>query len=182
MLKVGDWENAQKIIKKLPEQSVVSNEPISTVLIDLIHLSIDHIYRTKCFKILTNSNSNTINNKSYIKRRLADDSKLVQKLQVNNYHDLCCYVIPMIVALGPTLYCDTVLMYKLIRILRNILQEMNMDGQNIPDTLSDEETLYNEVMTILDAAILPALSFLDCNCPMAEEIWSVVKHFPYHYR
>lgn len=164
----------------MPEQSVVSNEPISTVLIDLIHLSIDHIYRTKCFKILTNNNST--NNKSFIKRRLADDIKLVQKLQANNYHDLRCYVIPMIVALGPTLYCDTVLMYKLIRILRNILQEMNIDGQNMPEPHTDEETLYNEVMTMLDAAILPALSFLDCNCPMAEEIWSVIKHFPYHYR
>lgn len=200
LLKVGDWENAEKIIKKLPEQSVVANEPISTVLIDLIHLSIDHIYRTKCFKILTYSNNNNSNNsnnnnhnndnntdllnnsKSFVKRRLADDCKLVNKLQVNDYNELRCYVIPMIVALGPTLHCDTVLMYKLIRILRSIVQDMNIDGQTIPQPHTNEEALYNEVMTILDAAILPALSFLDCNCPMAEEIWSVVKHFPYHYR
>lgn len=197
---------------------MVSNEPISIVLIDLIHLSIDRLYRTKCFKIITNTNTNITNNintnninntnnnsnndndnneehKTFaMKHRWSDDCKLMTKLQVNDYHELRDNVIPMIIALGPTLHNDTVLMYKLIRILRSILQDLNMDGgQNIPSSSSSslaslsqhntmEETLYNEVMTILDSAILPALSFLDCNCPMAEEIWSVVKHFPYHYR
>lgn len=218
LLKVGDWENAQKIIKKLPEQSVVSNEPITSVLIDLVHLCIDHIYRIKCFKILMYNNNSSINSnnhsnndssgsssgiitnnstannnnsltrnahnnsQSFVRRRLADDSKLMQKLQVNDYKELRCHVIPMIVALGPTLHCDTVLMYKLIRIMRSILQDINIDGQNMPHPNTSEDILFHEVMTILDSAILPALSFLDCNCPISEEIWTVVRQFPYHYR
>ncbi|XP_058986277.1 THO complex subunit 2 [Musca domestica] len=174
LLKVGDWENALKIIKKLPEQCVVVHEPIARALAELIHISIDQLYRTKCFKI---SPAATLQ-----KRRLADDSKLLQKIRAKDFSDLRSYVIPMVIALGPSLHYDTVLMYKLIRIMRTIIMDMGVDSQNLPPPNSESETLYNETMTIMDAAILPALSYLDCNCPIAEEIWTVLKYFPYHYR
>ncbi|XP_065358666.1 THO complex subunit 2 [Calliphora vicina] len=174
LLKVGDWDNALKIIKKLPEQSVVVHEPIARALAELIHIGIDHVYRKQCFKISPAAKLQ--------KRRLADDSKLVQKIQAKEFNELRNYVVPMVVALGPSLHFDTVLMYKLIRIMRTIITEMGVDNQNLPSVNSEAETLYNEVMTIMDSAILPALSYLDCNCPMAEEIWTVLKHFPYHYR
>ncbi|XP_013100949.2 THO complex subunit 2 [Stomoxys calcitrans] len=174
LLKVGDWENALKIIKKLPEQSVVVHEPIARALAELIHISIDHVYRTKCFKI---SPAATLQ-----KRRLSDDSKLLQKIKAKDFSDLRSYVIPMVIALGPSLHFDTVLMYKLIRIMRTIIMDMGVDSQNLPPPNTEAEALYNEAMTIMDSAILPALSYLDCNCPMAEEIWTVLKYFPYHYR
>lgn len=174
LLKVGDWENALKIIKKLPEQSVVVHEPIARALAELIHLGIDCIYRRQCFKISPAAKLQ--------KRRLADDTKLLQKIQAKDFSELRNYVIPMVIALGPSLHFDTVLMYKLIRIMRTIISEMGVDNQNLPSANTEAETLYNEVMTLMDAAILPALSYLDCNCPMAEEIWTVLKNFPYHYR
>lgn len=34
----------------------------------------------------------------------------------------------------------------------------------------------------MDAAILPALSYMDCNCCIAEEIWDVLKLYPYQIR
>lgn len=88
----------------------------------------------------------------------------------------------MVIALGPSLHYDTILMYKILRILRTIITEMGVDNQNTPLGSTDAEMLYNEVMTIIDVAILPSLSYLDYNCPMAEEIWTVLKYFPYHYR
>lgn len=153
---------------------MVVHEPIARALAELIHISIDHVYRTKCFKI---SPAATLQ-----KRRLSDDSKLLQKIRAKDFCDLRDYVIPMVIALGPSLHFDTVLMYKLIRIMRTIITDMGVDSQNLPSPNTESETLYNEAMTIMDAAILPALSYLDCNCPMAEEIWTVLKHFPYHYR
>ncbi|KAM7353453.1 THO complex subunit 2-like protein isoform 3-T3 [Cochliomyia hominivorax] len=174
LLKVGDWENALKIIKKLPEQSVVVHEPIARALAELIHIGIDHVYRKQCFKISPAAKLQ--------KRRLAEDAKLVQKIQAKEFNELRNYVIPMVIALGPSLHFDTVLMYKLIRIMRTIITEMGVDNQNLPSINTEAEALYNEVMTLMDSAILPALSYLDCNCPMAEEIWTVLKHFPYHYR
>lgn len=170
LLKVGDWENAYKIIKKLPEQSVVVHEAIARALAELIHISIDYVYTEKCFK----ANSR--------RSKLTDDKKLLQKLQAREFSELRNYTIPMVIALGPALHFDTVLMYKLIRILRTIMTDMGVDSLNAPTPNSESEALYFEVMTVMDAAILPALSYLDCNCPMAEEIWTVLKFFPYHFR
>lgn len=163
-----------KIIKKLPEQCVAVHEPIARALAELIHIAIEHIYRVKCFKISPTAKLQ--------KRRLCEDLKLVQRIQAKEFVELRKYVLPMCVALGPSLHYDTVLMYKLLRILRAIITEMGVDNQNLPTPHTEAESLYNEVMTIMDAAILPALSYLDCNCPMAEEIWTVLKYFPYHYR
>ena len=87
----------------------------------------------------------------------------------------------MAVKLGPSLYVDPILQYKLIRIMHKILSEMNADVNNLPKTPQHEE-LYHECITLLDSTILPALSYMDCNCCVAEEIWSVIKLFPYHYR
>ncbi|XP_036222766.2 THO complex subunit 2 [Bactrocera oleae] len=170
LLKVGDWENAYKIIKKLPEQSVAVHESIARALAELIHISIDYVYTEKCFK----ANSR--------RSKLTDDKKLLQKLQAREFSELRNYTIPMVIALGPALHFDTVLMYKLIRILRTIMTDMGVDSLNAPTPNTESETLYFEVMTVMDAAILPALSYLDCNCPMAEEIWTVLKFFPYHFR
>lgn len=171
LLKVGDWENALKIIKKLPEQSVVVHEAIAQALADLIHISIDYLYVRKCFKASITR-----------KNKLNDDTKLVQQIQAREFSQLRNYAIPMITALGPALHFDTVLMYKIIRILRTIITDMGVDSQNCPTPNTEAETLYYEVMTIMDSAILPALSYLDCNCPMAEEVWTVLKFYPYHYR
>uniref|UniRef100_W8BMU3 THO complex subunit 2 n=2 Tax=Ceratitis capitata TaxID=7213 RepID=W8BMU3_CERCA len=170
LLKVGDWENAYKIIKKLPEQSVIVHEPIARALAELIHISIDYVYTDKCFK----ANSR--------RSKLTDDKKLLQKIQAREFSQLRNYTIPMVIALGPAMHYDTVLMYKLIRILRTIMTDMGVDSLNAPPPNTESETLYFEVMTVIDAAILPALSYLDCNCPMAEEIWTVLKFFPYHFR
>lgn len=87
----------------------------------------------------------------------------------------------MAVQLGPSLYNDPVLLYKLVRLSRVILTEMSVDSSTLPKNL-DDELLYHDIMTLLDSSILPALSYMECNCCVAEEIWSIVKFFPYHYR
>lgn len=34
----------------------------------------------------------------------------------------------------------------------------------------------------MDSTILPALSYLECNCCISEEIWSLLKLYPYQIR
>lgn len=87
----------------------------------------------------------------------------------------------MSVKLGPAMYSDPILLYKLIRIMRTILTDMHVDVSTLPKNPADE-VLYHDCLTVLDSSVLPALSYMDCNCCVAEEIWSVVKFFPYHYR
>lgn len=47
LLKVGDWSTAQKLIKKLPEYSVLVHESIACALARLVHLVIEPVYMEK---------------------------------------------------------------------------------------------------------------------------------------
>lgn len=84
--------------------------------------------------------------------------------------------------LGPSLHFDSVLLFKLLRLMRSALSEYNFDTCNVPTAGSEMESLYYDILSVLDTAILPALSYMDCNCCVAEEIWSIIKFFPYHFR
>ncbi|XP_017047454.1 THO complex subunit 2 [Drosophila ficusphila] len=174
LLKVGDWENAYKIIQKLPEQAVVLQEPIARAIADLIHLSVENIYYKKCFKAPAGRRQS--------RNRLYDDSKLVAKMQAKEFRDLRKYTWPMANVLGPAMHYDTVLMYKLIRIMKKLVVEMGVDSLNGPPPNSEAEQHYYDIMSSLDACILPSLLYLDNNCSMSEEIWAVLKYFPYHFR
>lgn len=45
LLKIGDWDNAWKLMSKLPEYFCVSYPPICDALCTLIHYLIDPFYR-----------------------------------------------------------------------------------------------------------------------------------------
>lgn len=103
-------------------------------------------------------------------------------LQVNDFSELREKAFPMIAALGPSLHYDSILLQKLIRIMRTILSDMNIDHLNTPPNGTTAEIMYFDILSLLDSSILPALSYLDCNCCVAEEIWTVVKFYPYQFR
>lgn len=83
----------------------------------------------------------------------------------------------MLVVLGPSLRHDPVLMYKVIRLSKSALIACS-GVQKSPPT----DSLYHDVLTLLDSTILPSLSFMDCNCCIAEEVWNVLKLYPYQCR
>lgn len=174
LLKVGDWENALKIIQKLPDQSVVVQEPIARGIVELVHLSVEQIYYKKCFKAPAGRKPS--------RNRLYEDAALVAKLQAQEFADLRKYTWPMANVLGPAMHCDTVLMYKLVRIMGKILLDMGVDNLNGPPPNTELEQHYYDIISCLDASILPSLLYLDSNCSMSEEIWAVLKFFPYHLR
>lgn len=86
----------------------------------------------------------------------------------------------MLITLGPSLRYDAVLMYKIIRLSKAILASYGLES---PKSQTPEgDSLYHDIVTLLDSSILPALSYMECNCAIAEEIWSVLKLYPYHVR
>uniref|UniRef100_T1GUM3 THO complex subunit 2 n=1 Tax=Megaselia scalaris TaxID=36166 RepID=T1GUM3_MEGSC len=146
LLKVGDWENSLTIINQLPEQCVLVHELIAKALADIVHVSIDRLYSTKCF------------NSKQKKSRLYDDKKLLKEIQANSYNDLLKHAFPMTKTLGPSLRFDTILINKLLRIMKKILTEMNVDNLNLPASGSDDEILYNEIINVLDSALMKRVS------------------------
>lgn len=57
--------------------------------------------------------------------------------------------------------------------------QLDLDGKK---TLPTDAPMYYEVTTLLDESVLPALSFMDGNCCIAEDIWNVLKLYPYTHR
>lgn len=163
LLDIGDWENAQILIKKLPENSVLVHEPIAKALCTLINILIDPIYRLKC-PISQNSANG--------RKPSGPELKIPPVTAVSK---LANHVIPMFITLGPSLHYDPVLLHKLINLLKVILQEMTADDM-------ENEPLFNEVLTLMDSSVLPALSYMDCNCCVAEEVWEILKFYPYQLR
>lgn len=174
LLTVGDWENAQKLIEKLPEKCATSYDPIARALCNLLHIVIEPVYRLKC-AIPTNIRGKIV----------SPHPNKKSPPQVTSFTNLRKDAFPMFHALGPSLFFDPVLLQKLLRIMRTILEnELNVDAAT-PPTHNMENTklaLYHDIISLLDTCVLPALSYMECNCCVAEEIWSVVKLFPYNIR
>jgi THO complex subunit 2 len=174
LLTVGDWENTQKLIDKLPEKCATSYEPIAKALCSLIHIIIEPVYRLKC-AIPTNIRGKII----------SPHPNKKSPPQVTNLANLRNHAFPMFHALGPSLHFDAPLLQKLLRIMQTILvNELNVDDSTPPNASMDDSklALYHDIISLLDSCILPSLSYMDCNCCVAEEIWSVVKLYPYNIR
>ena len=46
----------------------------------------------------------------------------------------------------------------------------------------EDNVMYFGLLNIMDEVILPSLAFLTCNCCVSEELWSLLKLFPYELR
>lgn len=46
----------------------------------------------------------------------------------------------------------------------------------------EQSILYYDILTLLDVSVLPSLSYLTCNCCIAEEIWNCLRLYPYQNR
>lgn len=86
----------------------------------------------------------------------------------------------MLMILGPNLHHDPILMYKIMRLCQAAVKECPIDASK--QLVDKTNNLYYDVLTILDVALLPSLSFMDCNCCVAEEMWNILKHYPYQNR
>ena len=66
---------------------------------------------------------------------------------------------------------------QMLRICRTAL-----GGAEAGQLATPTSPLYHTTLTLLDEVFLPALSLLPSNCCLAEEIWSLLKLFPYEKR
>lgn len=174
LLTVGDWENANKLMEKLPEKCATSFDPIARALCKLINIIIEPVYRLKC-AIPSNIRGNLV----------SPHPNKKSPPHVTTFNNLRNHAFPMFHALGPSLHFDPVLLQKLLRIMRVILEtELNVDAATPPSSSMEDSklALYHEIISLLDSCVLPALSYMESNCCMSEEIWSVVKLFPYNVR
>ncbi|XP_044748967.1 THO complex subunit 2 isoform X1 [Coccinella septempunctata] len=169
LLLIGDWENAKILINHLPEHYAVGFEPIALALCNLLHYVIEPVYREN-FKLGTKFKGKPIPPHKNPKAPKA----------AQTFEDLRQNAFPMLLTLAPSLRYDTVLMCKVIRLAKLILGSYGVE--NAKSEVPEDKMLYFDILTLLDITILPSLSYLDCNCCIAEEIWTLLKLYPYQIR
>nr|CAI5831186.1 unnamed protein product [Callosobruchus analis] len=169
LLLIGDWDDAQALMKRLPDRYAVGYEPVAKAFSGLLHHIIEPVYRKH----------GLISQKIPRKPLPAYDSSRAPK-QAETFLELRDAAIPMLHHLGASLRFDPVLMCKVLRLAKAELASQGVDSAKCPAPEAD--SLYFDVLSLLDAAVLPALSYLDCNCCIAEEIWTLLRLYPYTIR
>ncbi|XP_075972929.1 THO complex subunit 2-like protein isoform X2 [Anticarsia gemmatalis] len=156
LLKVTAWREFAALFARLPT-SVMPSRP-AIALCGMLHALVEPLYRINC-RVAPKIIGKPI---PPLKSSLAPSS-------CKSFEDMKETVIPALILLGPSLHYDPILMYKIIRILRTSRSQK-------------EDPLHHEALTVLDAAILPALTLMDGNCCMAEEVYTLLKLYPYQCR
>ncbi|XP_008192636.2 THO complex subunit 2 isoform X2 [Tribolium castaneum] len=169
LLSVGDWNNAKNLINRLPDHYALSFQPIALALCKLLHYIVEPVYREFC----------KLGPKIKGKPIPRHENPLSPK-QATSFLELRDHAIPMLITLGASLRFDPVLMYKVIRISKAALNSYGVESSKSPCPSGD--TLYYDILTLLDTTILSSLSYMDCNCCIAEEVWTVLKLYPYQNR
>lgn len=160
LLNIGAWEIVQGLFKRLPDHCLTDQKPIALALCQMIQSVIDPVYRRHCMI------------SSKLPGRKVEP--LISPLAVEpikSFTEIHNQLLPMLVILGPNLHHDPILMYKIMRLCNSAIKSVDRS-----------DCLWNDVITILDVALLPSLSFMDCNCCVAEEMWNILKCFPYENR
>ncbi|XP_052738245.1 THO complex subunit 2 isoform X1 [Bicyclus anynana] len=156
LLKVTAWKEFAALTARLPFAHVAPRPAVA--LCNMLHALVEPLYRKHC----------RIAPKIIGKPIPPLKSPLAPKA-CRTFESMKETVIPAIVLLGSSLHHDAILMYKIIRILRTA---RSIDG----------DPLYYEAITVLDTAILPALTLMEGNCCMAEEVYTLLKLYPYQCR
>ncbi|XP_072941770.1 THO complex subunit 2 isoform X2 [Epargyreus clarus] len=156
LLKVTAWREFAALSARLPTSSMAPRP--AAALCKMLNALVEPLYRTHC-RVAPKIIGKPV---PPLKSSLAPPA-------CKTFDDMRDTVIPALILLGPSLHCDPVLMYKIIRILRT-------------SRSLKEDPLYHEALTVLDTAILPALTLMEGNCCMAEEVYTLLKLYPYQCR
>ncbi|XP_032812381.1 THO complex subunit 2 isoform X4 [Petromyzon marinus] len=169
LLRVGDWQHSQCIMDRLPPFYTSSQKPIAAALCLLIHSTIEPLYRRsglprgakgRPFPPLQNPRALPL---------------------VRSFWDMRRDIFQMLTYVGPHLSHDPVLFAKIVRLGMAFMKEYSADASKSSDK-EKWETLLSCFLSITDQVLLPSLSLMECNACISEELWGLVRCFPYQYR
>ncbi|XP_045492361.1 THO complex subunit 2 [Colias croceus] len=156
LIRVCAWREFSALFSRL-HVSAMPARP-AKALCEMLHAVVEPLYRSQC-RVAPKIIGTPI---PPLKSNLAPKA-------CKTFEDMKEVVIPALILLGPALHHNPILMYKIIRILRT---SRSVKG----------DPLQHEALTVLDAAILPALTLMEGNCCMAEEVYTLLKLYSYQCR
>ena len=174
LFKVGAWKEAERLLCQLPTYHPLTRPDIALALCSLVHTTLDPVYRAHSglcprIKVRTHPALDTPN----------------APPQARSYEEVKYHALPMLLCLGPHAHQDPTLLFKVLRLCKSalgILDNGKYDSEALTTAIPPTSPLYGETLTLMEEVFLPSLSLLPANCCLAEEIWAVLRHFPYVQR
>ena len=174
LFKVGAWKEAERLLCQLPTYHPLTRPDIALALCSLVHTTLDPVYRAHSglcprIKVRTHPALDTPN----------------APPQARSFEEVKHHALPMLLCLGPHAHQDPTLLFKVLRLCKSalgILDNGKYDSEALTTAIPPTSPLYGETLTLMEEVFLPSLSLLPSNCCLAEEIWSVLRHFPYVQR
>jgi len=174
LFKVGAWKEAERLLCQLPTYHPLTRPDIALALCSLVHTTLDPVYRAHSglcprIKVRTHPALDTPN----------------APPQARSYEEVKNHALPMLLCLGPHAHQDPTLLFKVLRLCKSalgILDNGKYDSEASTTAIPASSALYGETLTLMEEVFLPSLSLLPSNCCLAEEIWAVLRHFPYVQR
>lgn len=179
LTKVGNWKHSRLMIETLmPPDYCLAVEAICTNLAHSVAVSIDSLYMK--YSSLPETLAAKIQRLNYPHIRFTKPVESVKQFIEET--------VPMLCIIGPYLYVDTLVMVKLIRICKSLWPERESPSSpfNVQAILDQEQleepTLRSAILDLLDQCILPAMTVIDSNPALSEELWLLLKLIPYESR
>uniref|UniRef100_UPI00193A5896 THO complex subunit 2-like n=1 Tax=Styela clava TaxID=7725 RepID=UPI00193A5896 len=168
LLRVGDWDNAKELMDRYETNYAMAEDSFVHALSQLISATIDPFYR----RVASVKGSQAL---PPAKLKHGD----IVTPSVKEYGDLTENVFDMLNRLGPRLACDPLLMAKIIRIGRMFFHEYHEANE---EQQKQWHAVYGGFLGATSNVFLPALSLLECNANMSEEVWVMLRMLPYQKR
>uniref|UniRef100_A0AAY5EWR6 THO complex subunit 2 n=1 Tax=Electrophorus electricus TaxID=8005 RepID=A0AAY5EWR6_ELEEL len=168
LLRIGDWQHAQSIMEQMPSFYATSHKAIAIALCQLLHLLVEPLYRRAGVPKGAKG--------CLLKAPQSGHSPPPSE----SFEDLSKDVFTMLGYLGPHLSHDPILFAKIVRLGKSFMKEYQSESkQEVKDKM---DSLLSCFLSMADQVLLPALTLMECNACMSEELWGFFKLFPYQHR
>uniref|UniRef100_A0A5S6QQM4 THO complex subunit 2 n=1 Tax=Trichuris muris TaxID=70415 RepID=A0A5S6QQM4_TRIMR len=164
LIKIGHWKAAKVLLDHMPANYISRYVDVGVAVCDFVSYLIEPFYMSVSDHVATES-TQFPENRPYmaVEKRCETLSEFISD------------IFPILLCCGPCFMCDVVTFVKVIRLCRSFMAEAN----------EDEDKFANEVSTLLAiccTTLLPSLTLIPSNCSASEEMWFLLRHFPFGIR
>jgi THO complex subunit 2 len=156
LLDVHEWKTSDVLLKRLFSYFPAQHPGISALLCQRIHYTIEPLYRPLSI--------NKETPKEYVKQTEPQATTMIELQHL---------IFPLLKCLGPYLHLDTILFFKVCRVLKNFFKK------NAPKPPPE---FTEEVEVILADVLMPSLQLLPANPAASNEVWDILVHYHYEVR
>ncbi|KAF0989730.1 hypothetical protein HZS_1521 [Henneguya salminicola] len=162
-IRAGDIDSVNFFIQRFPPFLLVSFPDVIKSIFSILHAIIEPLYNKFVFCRYYRLNC----------RLIPKSDDIVFDFACKSFEDCNPLVFKLLHLISYNIYEDSILFTKLIRLFSHFIKD--------PLCYSNSEFFCGVIMTI-NNVFLPALTQMESNCVASEEIWHLIRIFPYNLR